>query len=187
VELLGVVVAVGAVVVAVAGVVVAVGAVVGAVGVEVVIDVAVAVAVGVLTGVDAAQVGRDTVLESSVTAALRASSRPVTEAPVLAVTEVRARTVPTNAEVVPSVAELPTCQNTLHAVAPLSSRTRLPDAVITVLAAWKMNTAVGSPSASRLNVPVRPNAPPRYTPDTSVCPPRSAVTVAVGARPAASS
>ncbi len=50
------------------------------------------------------------VLEARVTAALRASSRPCTEAPVCAVIEVSARTVPTNVEFVPRVAELPTCQ-----------------------------------------------------------------------------
>jgi len=48
--------------------------------------------------------------ESKVTAPLRASNRPLMVADVVAATDVSARTVPTNAELVPSVAELPTCQ-----------------------------------------------------------------------------
>ena len=63
-------------------------------------------------------------------------------------------TVPTNVVVVPMVAELPTCQNTLHAWAPPCSATRLPVAVISVEPAWKMNTAEESPWASRVTVPV---------------------------------
>src|ERR1043166_2590964 len=58
-------------------------------------------------------------LESSVTAAVRANSRPSTIAPVVTVMEARARMFPLNTELVPSVAELPTCQKTLAAWAPL--------------------------------------------------------------------
>lgn len=90
--------------------VVAVAVVVAVVGVVVGVGVGVAVDVELAVGVAAAHVGLVTVLESNVTAALRASSRPLTVAPVLAVTEVRARIVPANTELVPSVAELPTCQ-----------------------------------------------------------------------------
>ena len=43
----------------------------------------------------------------------------------------------------PSVAELPTCQNTLHSCAPLISVTVLPDAVISVESVWKMKTESG--------------------------------------------
>src|SRR5947209_2049252 len=48
----------------------------------------------VVPGVGAAHMGRLTVLLSSVTAPLRASSRPITEAPVWAVMEVSAMIVP---------------------------------------------------------------------------------------------
>src|ERR1051325_6605799 len=61
-------------------------------------------------------------LESRVTAAVRASSRPSTVAPVVTVMEAKAMMVPLNTEPVPSVAELPTCQNTLAARAPLDRK-----------------------------------------------------------------
>jgi hypothetical protein len=75
------------------------------------------------------------VLASSVTAPLRASNRPWNVAPVRALIEVSASTSPTNRVLVAKVAELPTCHTTLHAEAPLTSRTRLSDAVIKVDAA----------------------------------------------------
>ena len=96
------------------------------------------------TGVTAPQAGALTVFVSRVTAPPRAKSRPVTNAPVVAVTDVCARIVPTRVEVVPSVAELPTCQNTLQALAPLRSNTWLPELVTRLLAAWNKNTALGS-------------------------------------------
>ena len=107
-------------------------------------------------------------------------------APVFAVTEVSARTVPTNCVPVPSVAELPTCQNTLHGSAPLIRLTVLSDAVIRVVPAWKMNTASGLPWASRVRVPVSPSAAPVYTPASRVWPAEIGGHVAVGVRPAAS-
>ena len=58
---------------------------------------------------------------------------------------------------VPSVAELPTFQNTLQACAPLTSLTRLADAVISVEPAWKTKAAFGSPWASSVSVPVSPS------------------------------
>jgi hypothetical protein len=96
-------------------------------------------------------------LESKVTAPFRANSRPSTLASVFAVIEVKARMVPTNVEFTPSVAELPTCQKTLQAWAPLVSITVLLSAVTRVDPAWKMKTASGSPSASRVSVPVMAN------------------------------
>src|SRR5690349_17244925 len=51
-----------------------------------------------------------TMLLSSVTAAVRANSRPSTEAPLFAVIDASARMLPLNTELTPSVAELPTCQ-----------------------------------------------------------------------------
>lgn len=83
-------------------VLVAVDVLVGGTGVSV----AVAVAVGVLVGAAAQLV--ETVLESSVTAPLRAKILPATVAPVVRVIPVRARILPTNVVPVPSVAELPT-------------------------------------------------------------------------------
>src|SRR5213075_858468 len=50
------------------------------------------------------------VLASRVTAPVRANSRPSTAAPVVTVIEANARMFPLNTEVVPKVAELPTCQ-----------------------------------------------------------------------------
>jgi hypothetical protein len=49
---------------------------------------------------------------------------------VSSVTEVDARIEPAKFVVVPKVAELPTCQNTLHACAPFSSATVADDAVV---------------------------------------------------------
>ena len=69
-------------------------------------------AVGV--GVAAAHTLAETVLVSIVTAPFRARALPDTLAPVFRVMLVSARIFPTNVVVVPSVAELPTCQNTLQ-------------------------------------------------------------------------
>ena len=61
------------------------------------------------------------------------------------------------------------------------------DAVISVDPAWKMKTAVGSPCASRVTVPVSESAEAAlYTPGTRVSPPRSLGTAIGGVRPAAS-
>lgn len=127
-----------------------------------------------------------TLFESSVTAPLRANRCPEIEAPVVAVMDASARTVPTNVEFVPNVAELVTSQNTLQLLAPLISETLLELAVVRLLAAWKTKTEFGSPLPSRMSVPVMAREPPVYTPATKVWPPRSAVTVADVVRPAAS-
>ena len=78
------------------------------------------------------------VLESSVTAAVRANSRPSTVAPVVTVIEAKARMFPLNTEPVPRVAELPTCQKTLAALAPPLRLTWRPDVVTSVEPIWKM-------------------------------------------------
>ena len=75
------------------------------------------------------------VLVSRATAPFWVSNRPVMFAPVFAVTDVRARTVPTNVDPLPRVAELPTFQKTLHWLAPPVNSTRLADAVMRVDAA----------------------------------------------------
>ena|SRR5580692_3414058 len=64
---------------------------------------------------DARQVGTVIVLASMVTAPLMARARPLIVAPVFNVIDVVAMIVPAKLVVVPRVAELPTCQNTLHA------------------------------------------------------------------------
>src|SRR4051812_38606355 len=55
----------------------------------------------------------------SVTLPLRASARPCTVTALFIEIEVRAVMLPTKSELVPSVAELPTCQKTLQGWAPL--------------------------------------------------------------------
>jgi hypothetical protein len=83
-----------------------------------------------------------TVLVSRVTAPLRAMARPLTVAFVVKVTLVSAMMVPRNVVVVPSVAELPTCQNTLHGEPGLIMRTTELLAVVSVLPILKMKTAL---------------------------------------------
>jgi hypothetical protein len=77
---------------------------------------------------------------------------------VLIVIDVRARIVPTKLVDVPSVAELPTVQKTLHACAPPSRTTELPEAVVSDEPAWKMKTALASPPAFKVTDPVSERA-----------------------------
>jgi len=70
---------------------------------------------------------------SNVTAPLRASVRPLTVAPVVNVMLVSATMFPLNDVFVPSVAELPTCQNTLQSLPPLMTKTEELLAVVSVL------------------------------------------------------
>jgi hypothetical protein len=119
-------------------------------------DVVVVVATDVVVvGALRSHVGVLNVSVSSVTAPLRARARPCTVTPVVTLIDVRARIVPTNVDPVPRVAELPTCQNTLHCCAPLINVTVLPDAVMSVESVWKMNTEFGSPAPSRVKLPAR--------------------------------
>ena len=96
----------------------------------------------------------ETVLESRVTAPLRASALPDRAALVSRVMLASAITVPTKLVPVPSVAELPTCQKTSHGCAPLINTTEASLAVISVLATLKMKTALGLPPALRVSAPV---------------------------------
>ena len=129
-------------------------------GVDVVapaVDALVAVGTGVLTtttGItgdevavepDDAHTEEETWLVSSVTAPVCAKALPCTVAPVVRVSLVRARILPVKDVPVPSVAELPTCQNTLQLCAPLIGRTEEVLAVVRVLPIWKMKTALGLP------------------------------------------
>jgi hypothetical protein len=73
----------------------------------------------------------------------------------VAVIDVSAMMVPTNDVLVPSVAELPTCQYTLHGEAPLTKLTLLfSAAVVRDEPIWNTQTALGLPPASRVSVPV---------------------------------
>ena len=96
----------------------------------------------------------------SVTVPFRARTRPLTVTPLASVTEVSARIVPAKLEPDPSVAELVTCQKTLHGCAPLMKLTELEDAVTRSDVAWKIQTEFGSFWPSRVNVPVRPSVVP---------------------------
>ncbi len=113
-------------------VVVVVGVVVVVVGTDVVVVVGVVVVDVVVVGVTAAHVGTVMVLPSRVIAPVWTRTRPLTWAPVFRVADVNARIVPLNDVVVPSVAEEPTCQKTLHAWAPPERATALPVAVVSV-------------------------------------------------------
>jgi hypothetical protein len=73
--------------------------------------------------------------------------------------EVSAKMWPTKWEFVPNVAELPTCQKTRHGRALLMRLTWLSDAVMSVEEVLKMKTALGSPCASSVRVPVIWNVP----------------------------
>src|SRR4029077_10473549 len=76
------------------------------------------------------QEGTVTILVSKVTAPLRASARPFSVAPVLRVTSVSARMLPLKVELVPSTAELPTCQKMLRDWAAPARTTELLPAVV---------------------------------------------------------
>jgi hypothetical protein len=144
--------------------------------------------VGVGVGVAVGQFDAVIVSSSRVTDPLRASARPAMVSPVFTEIDVRARMVPVKVEFVPRVAELPTCQNTLQAWAPLVRTTLLAEPVMSVDGAWKMKTAFGSPCASRVSdPPTCSELVALYTPGARVWPaPMKAETLAVGLRPAAS-
>jgi hypothetical protein len=165
-----------------------VGVGVGVGVVPVPVPVGVGVGVGVGGGGMVAQVGAVIVSVSRVTAPLRASARPSMVSLVSTEIDVRARMVPVKAEFVPRVAELPTCQNTLQAWAPLVRMTLLAESVMSVEGDWKMKTAFGSPPASRVSdPPTSSEEDALYTPGARVAPaPMKAGTLAVGLRPAAS-
>ena len=80
---------------------------------------------------------------SIVTAPFLAKSDPCDVALVVSVMLVRASVFPTKAVPVPSVSELPTCQNTLQSEPPLMTTTLAALAVVRVLPVWKMKTALG--------------------------------------------
>ena len=107
------------------------------------------------------QGGTFTGLLNNVTAPVRASALPFSVAPVSSETDACAIMVPAKIVVVPSVAELPTCQNTLHADPPLITATDEALAVVSVLPILKMNTAPGLPWASSRRSTVSTCLPPK--------------------------
>ncbi len=109
-------------------------------------------------GAGASHVGRVTVLVSRFTSPFRARTRPFTVAPDCTVTELEARMLPLNSVLSPRFADPPTCQNTLHARAPLISSTEAVVAVLSEAPAWKMNTEPSSSRPSRIRMPVRPRS-----------------------------
>ena len=127
------------------------------------------VGAGVWAGVPAAGQPDEAVIVfvSSVTAPVRASSRPTTVAPVVAVTDCCARTVPWNRAPVPIVAELPTCQKTLHELAPPVIEMRVPEPIVSVDAAWNTHTESALPASVSAPVSASESAPPEYTPGVS--------------------
>ena len=136
---------------------------------------------------DAPQLGAVMVSSSRVTAAFWASTRPSTVTPVVTVIDVRASTLPRKAELVPSVAELPTCQKTLQAEAPFVRRTELAESVTRVEPTWKTNTASALPCASRMSAPPTSSEESAlYTPGPRVWPaPMNEPTLAAGVSAAA--
>jgi hypothetical protein len=100
------------------------------------------------------QVAKPTWFVSKVTAPFLAKVLPIMFVPVVTVTLVRARIFPLNLLFVPRVADFPTCQKTLHGLPPLVTTTDEALAVVSVLAIWKIQTALGFPCAFRVNVPV---------------------------------
>jgi len=105
-------------------------------------------------GTGAAHVVLAVTPESTVTAPFRANMRPSTFAPVLSVTDVKAKIFPLKIELVPRVAELVTCHRTLQGWAPLMRTTELLLAVMSVEEDCRIQTALGSPWASSVRVPV---------------------------------
>jgi hypothetical protein len=92
-------------------------------------------------------------LEANVTAAVNANNLPSTVAPVFSEIDSSAIIVPLKTEVVPRVAEVPTCQKMFEAFAlPLKTIWR-PDVVFNVDAICMMKTAFASPLASKVRSP----------------------------------
>jgi hypothetical protein len=93
------------------------------------------------------------VLPIIVTPPVNANALPSSVAPVLKVMDCIAMTVPLKTEVVPKVAELPTCQKMLDASAPPLRITLRPDVVVSVDAICIMKTELAVPCASKVRSP----------------------------------
>jgi hypothetical protein len=87
--------------------------------------------------------------------------------------------VPSKVELVPSVAELPTCQKTFAACVPFVRITRRPEVVVRVDATWKMKTAAAFPWPLKVRSPEETarEEVDLYRPGVNVVPPRFPATV----------
>jgi hypothetical protein len=92
-------------------------------------------------------------LPSSVIAPSAASRRPSTRVVAPTVMPTSTISVPVKRADAPIVADPPTTQNTLQACASLISATVVEAAIVSAPPIWKMKTASGRPSASRVSVP----------------------------------
>ena len=108
-----------------------------------------------------------------VTPPILVNALPLSVAPVLRVMDCITKTFPLKAEVVPNVAELPTCQKMLEANAPPLRITWRPDVVVSEDAIWIMKTAFGFPFASNVRSPddTAREEVDLYSPGVSVRPP----------------
>src|SRR5580704_4265489 len=118
-----------------------------------------------------------TVLVTKVTAATCVKTLPSTAAPVCSVIDADARIFPRKS-VPPTVAELPTCQKTLDALAPFIRITWRPLPTVSVEAGiWKIQTPLELPRASSVRSPElivnEPGAGAVYRPGAKVSPPSS--------------
>src|SRR5688572_23497453 len=93
------------------------------------------------------------VLPAIVTPPVLANALPSSLAPVLSVIDCIAITVPLKTEVVPNVAELPTCQKMLDANAPPLKITLRPEVVVSEDAICMIKTALEFPFASNVRSP----------------------------------
>ena len=82
-----------------------------------------------------------------------AKALPLSVAPVVIVMDAEARMLPSKTELVPRVAEVPTCQKMLAGLAPFIRIIPRPDEVVREVPIWKMKTAFGLPWASRVRLP----------------------------------
>ena len=88
-----------------------------------------------------------------VTPPVLANALPLRVAPVLKVIDCMANIVPIKTDVVPNVAELPTCQKIFDANAPPLRITWRPVVVVSVDAIWIIKTAFAFPFASKVKSP----------------------------------
>ena len=77
-----------------------------------------------------------------------------------AVMDCSATIVPWNCAAEPMVAELPTCQNTLHELAPPVMTMRVPEPIVRLDAARKTHTDSALPARVSCPVSARARAPP---------------------------
>src|SRR5690606_36310388 len=105
-----------------------------------------------MAGAEGSGTGTVMVVLPRVTAPLIARARPSRLAPAFRVIEVSARMEPAKSAEVLRVAELPTCQKTVEASAPLARMIWLPEAASRVEVVWKIQTMLESPPASSVRV-----------------------------------